>query len=286
MTSNVTVKQLRSLGEMREMQALERTVWGMDPIPVHQTYTAAKNGGIILGAYIEGEFAGFSYAFPGFQDGRAYLCSHMLGVDPRYQKQGLGVLLKEKQRQVALQKGYSLITWTFDPLLSLNAYLNLHKLRGIASQYTENLYGSMDDSLNRGLPTDRFTIRWWIDSDHADAVGPVFNEPPLNEDFILLDVRVEESGFPVADEVPSNLSRKIQEGNVWYVPIPVEFQKLKSANSELALEWRLKTRGIFQDLLGQGFVAVDLKRDSDGLCGYYLFVRQDQLSIGRSESFD
>ncbi|HEU5138789.1 MAG TPA: GNAT family N-acetyltransferase [Bacillales bacterium] len=284
MKPNMIVKQLQSLDELKEMQELERAVWGMEPIPVHQTFTAAKNGGIILGAYVNGEMAGFSYSFPGFQDGQTYLCSHMLGVDPGYQNQGLGLLLKEKQREIALGKGYTLITWTFDPLLSLNAYLNLHKLRGVASQYTENLYGAMDDSLNQGLPTDRFTVSWWIDSEHVDTDQTELNGPPLDKNFILLDFAVGECGYPLAGSLSDRFPVKVQTGDAWYVPIPADFQKMKTSHPEWALDWRLKTRRIFQDLLDQGFNAVDLKRDIDGICGYYLFVRKEQLSIERSKS--
>lgn len=51
----------------------------------------------MLGAFVDGKLAGFNYSFPGFRGGRVYLCSHMTGVETDYQKQGLGVLLKEKQ---------------------------------------------------------------------------------------------------------------------------------------------------------------------------------------------
>jgi predicted GNAT superfamily acetyltransferase len=125
MRSNVTIKLLKTLEEVRDMEKLERDVWKMDPIPNHQTLTAAKNGGILLGAYAGDEIVGFNYGFPGFRSPNVYLCSHMTGVYPNYQKRGLGRLLKEKQHETALEYGYSLITWTFDPLESLNANLNL-----------------------------------------------------------------------------------------------------------------------------------------------------------------
>ena len=55
----------------------------------------------------------------------------MLGIHPDYQSMGIGKKLKEEQRKFAKEMGYDLITWTFDPLESRNAYLNVSKLYGI-----------------------------------------------------------------------------------------------------------------------------------------------------------
>ena len=52
----------------------------------------------------------------------------MLGIHPDYQLKGIGKLLKDEQRKIAKEMGYKLITWTFDPLESRNAYLNVSKL--------------------------------------------------------------------------------------------------------------------------------------------------------------
>lgn len=46
--------------------------------------------------------------------------------------------------------------WTYDPLETVNGYLNLSKLGGVCTQYIENCYGEMPDILNAGLPSDRF----------------------------------------------------------------------------------------------------------------------------------
>ena len=37
------------------------------------------------------------------------------------------------------------------------------------------------------------------------------------------------------------------------VPIPVDFQKLKEVDDELALDWRLKTREVFVSLFSEGW---------------------------------
>ena len=172
MTPPIVLRRLESLEELKAVQRLERTVWGMDPIPLHQTLTAVKNGGLLLGGFHNDRLVGFCYAFPGFDGKRTYLCSHMMGVEPAYRGIGLGKRMKWDQRKWALSMGYSLITWTFDPLESINASLNLNALRAICDTYIENCYGEMDDELNRGLPTDRFQVEWWIDSPHVTTPAP------------------------------------------------------------------------------------------------------------------
>ncbi|HET7657303.1 MAG TPA: GNAT family N-acetyltransferase [Bacillales bacterium] len=257
MNTKVSIKKLTTFKELEDIQILEKAIWGMEPLPVHQTFTVAKNGGLILGAFIDHKMVGFSYGFPGFQDGRTYLCSHMLGIDPDYQKQGIGRLLKEKQREAALELGYDLITWTFDPLLSVNAYLNLHHLKAIVAKYTENLYGEMDDQLNRGIPSDRFTVEWWIGSE----LGRQNYETVVrNEDNTLVD---------------HSETKDLRHREDWFIPIPADFQRLKLENPDSALEWRLKTRRIFQELFRAGFVGADIRRSGD--FSYYHFIKKDKL---------
>lgn len=80
------MRRLESVAEIQDIQTLERSVWGNEPIPLHQTLTVARNGGIIIGAYDGEDIVGFNYGFPGFRDGLVYLCSHMTGVRPGYEK--------------------------------------------------------------------------------------------------------------------------------------------------------------------------------------------------------
>src|SRR5690606_18217859 len=121
-------------------------------------------GGLLIGAFIGDRAVGFQYSFAGFDGKKPYLCSHMLALLPEYRHSGLGSALKWRQAEMAREIGYDWIQWTFDPLESRNAYLNIRKLGGMVSTYWENCYGEMKDSLNAGLPTDRFRLDWWINS--------------------------------------------------------------------------------------------------------------------------
>ncbi|MBM7663029.1 putative GNAT superfamily acetyltransferase [Bacillus mesophilus] len=267
------IKTLTTLQEVKSVQAVEEQVWNSPSIPEHQIYTAIQNGGILLGAYLDNNLIGFLYSFPGYKEGSIYLCSHMLGILPGYRKSGIGHQLKEKQRELALQKGYSLITWTFDPLESVNAYLNIHKLKGITGSYLENHYGNLNDSLNQGMPTDRFLVEWWINSKHVNDENT--NSLSINEYKALIAIEQDKLGFPyIVDTYNQELSQ-----NHYLVPVPENFQQIKKDRPELAMEWRLETRTQFQKLLSKGYVAADIRRESKNGVSYYVFSLKNSLSI-------
>ena len=214
---------------------------------------------------------GFSYGFTGFSNGQTYLCSHMLGVHPEYQLMGIGKLLKDEQMKTARNMGYDLITWTFDPLESRNAYLNTSKLYGICDTYLENCYGEMDDGLNKGLPTDRFQISWWITSERVTGEW----NPSISEYHRPFEVEESKNGNPVLryDEVDVDLARDGIE-----VPIPQHFQLMKGSEPELAMDWRMKTRAIFQQLFAAGYAIVGVNRTS-GHVHYYQCVKKSFIPI-------
>ncbi|WP_243297336.1 GNAT family N-acetyltransferase [Bacillus litorisediminis] len=276
MKESIKIRTLTSLQEMREVAELEEHVWGPPATPVHQTHTAVKNGGLVIGAYDGEKLVGFQYSFPGFKEGQVYLCSHMLGIHSDYQKSGIGEKLKQKQRELAIEMGYSFITWTFDPLLGVNAYLNLHKLGGIAGSYSENHYGMMEDAQNAGLPTDRFKVEWWIKSKYVSEHKP--KHDAIDSKKILLLTEINQAGYPyVLGKNQEVTFDPTVDG--WLVPIPGDFQSIKNNDFELALDWRLQTREVFQLLMAHGFVGDNLIRDSEKQVSYYRFTLRDRLDL-------
>ncbi|OZU87163.1 hypothetical protein CIL03_18435 [Virgibacillus indicus] len=263
MMENITIRSITAMDELIHMQEVEESVWHMPPTPVHQTYTALNNGGIILGAYDGGEMIGFLYSFAGFDRGNPYLCSHMLGILPGYRKSGLGVKMKQKQAELAREKGYEMITWTFDPLESLNAYLNLHKLGARGAIYKENHYGSMNDGLNQGLPTDRIQIKWDINNRRkADRIK-------FDEERVLLSKTAD--GSPMITDNFHTTYHK--ENDFWLMAVPTNFQAVKQEKLELAKLWRMKTRKVFQTLFADGYQARDIIRNDSNQLSYYVFTK-------------
>jgi predicted GNAT superfamily acetyltransferase len=169
--------ELRALTESRQFQEaveLQKTVWGFSDVellPVRLFVVATKVGGQAFGAFDGNAMVGFLLSIPGLKPGGgSYLHSHMLGVLAQYRNQGVGRMLKLRQREDALQRGIKLIEWTFDPLELKNAFFNMERLGAIVRRYVENQYGTTTSPLHGGLPTDRCVAEWWLASPHAEAV--------------------------------------------------------------------------------------------------------------------
>ena len=269
MEKGLTIRVMKTSKDMQRVQQLEKLVWDAEPIPIHQTMTAVKHGGLMLGAYKEDELVGFSYGFSGFSNGQTYLCSHMLGIHPDYRSTGIGKLLKEEQLKMAKEMGYELIIWTFDPLESRNAYLNSSKLYGICNKYIENCYGMMEDGLNKGLPTDRFQIDWWINSERVQEKWT----PTITDYERPFEVQQSVGGNPM---LQLKTFMPVAEGIE--VPVPHDFQQIKVVDPELALDWRMKTRTIFKQLFAAEYALVGVNR-SEGNLHHYQFIKKSTIPL-------
>jgi len=164
----IEYRQLFSLPELEQVLQLQQIIWkfaDIELLPLRFLIVVTRVGGHVFGAFEEGRPIGFVFAIPGIKpDGRSYLHSHMLGVLPEYRNAGIGRRLKLLQRDDALGRGIEMIEWTFDPLELKNAFLNIEKLGAIVRRYSENTYGVTASPLHGGLPTDRCSAEWWIDS--------------------------------------------------------------------------------------------------------------------------
>ena len=147
MKSPWTIKIIENIEEMHAIEALQRLVWNendVDIVPAHLLNSAAHNGGLLIGAYVNQKLIGFVFGFPGFYstpDGpRLKHYSSMLGVHADFSGQGLGFALKRAQWQMVRHKGIDRITWTYDPLLSRNAWLNITRLGAVCNTYRCNFY--------------------------------------------------------------------------------------------------------------------------------------------------
>jgi predicted GNAT superfamily acetyltransferase len=170
----IEIRELTQNQEFVEAVKLQKAIWGFDEIdllPVRLFVTASKIGGHSFGAYDGDRMVGYCIAIPGIKPGaKGYLHSHMLGVMKEYRDAGLGRKLKLAQRIDALRQGVDLIEWTFDPLEIKNAFFNIERLGAIVRRFVLNQYGTTSSHLNAGLPTDRCTAEWWLESDRVMAL--------------------------------------------------------------------------------------------------------------------
>jgi predicted GNAT superfamily acetyltransferase len=273
----IEIRPVKTEDEYHAVERLQREIWGMQDVEIvafETLMTAHKNGGVMLGAFdvVEGEerMVGFVFGFVGLTAcGRVKHCSHIAGALPGHRDRGVGYALKLKQREIVLAQGIDLITWTFDPLESRNARFNFHKLGATCDVYLRNLYGAMRDELNAGLPSDRFQVDWRIASPRVEAklrgeTGPSSASTLTAEGVPLVNP-------PAAGEpLRPSATAMVEEGRI-LIQIPSDFQSLKTTDRNLALEWRLHTRALFEGAFAKGYVATDLL--AEGGRSYYLLER-------------
>jgi predicted GNAT superfamily acetyltransferase len=264
--SSIIIRTIETIEGLEAVRKLEELVWSKEEaVPVNQTMAAVKNGGFVLGAFSEKQLIGFQYSFPGFDGEKCYLCSHSLGIHPELRKYGIGEKLKWAQKKAAAEKGYNLITWTYDPLETVNGYLNLHKLGAVCSTYLENVYGEMADELNAGIPSDRFLVEWGIkDSKNASKYDMEGDYPRA----IITSIR---DGFLIPEKIDVNLRSK-----TLFVPVPGNFQELKRYSLTLGLAWREYTQKVFSHYFSLGWKAVDLIKDWENPIQYNYLLRREE----------
>ena len=172
----MTIRPILDLKELQKCVELQREAWGLadiEVIPVRMLVTQNRVGGLVLGAFENDQLVEFLNAMPGVRDGMPYWYSLMLAVRTSYRNRGIGSDLKLAQSDHARQRGIHLIEWTFDPLESKNAYLNIAKLGAIARRYYVNLYGDTESELQKGLESDRLIAEWWIDNPRPLIQGEI-----------------------------------------------------------------------------------------------------------------
>ena len=274
------LKILESPEEMQAVEDLQRVVWSgseTEIVPGHLLVTAAHNGGLVIGAFlpteddqIAGKLIGVVFGFVGLYftpDGpRPKHCSHLLGVLPEYRNSGIGFALKRAQWQMVRHQGIDRVTWTYDPLLSHNAHLNITRLGTVCNTYRRDIYGTLRDGLNAGLATDRFEVDWWI---NTSRVQRRLSRRPRREldlahflaagALIVNPAQENSDGWLTPPPNPSPLPN-INEGGkapILLVEIPSNFQTLKQADPDLASAWRYYTRSLFEELFQRGYIVTE-----------------------------
>lgn len=228
--AHISIRAIESFAELRAVEELQKEVWGipdLDVVPLTQLIAAKAAGGVLLGAFNRQTLVGFVYGFVAEEDGEMAHHSHMLAVKQAYRSFNLGYKLKLAQREEVLAQGINLITWTFDPLQSLNAHFNFTKLGVISDRYLINFYGEEATSFLHQSGTDRFWVKWLLTSDRVvrrlNSTKPVLENP---SDKLLIEIPEDINAMP----------------------------------AEQALEWRERTRRAFTEAIGAGYVVVDFYR--------------------------
>jgi predicted GNAT superfamily acetyltransferase len=258
---------------MRIVEDLQKEVWTLhdrDITPLTQLIAVRHAGGQLIGARDGQALIGFVYGFVGLEGGRTIHHSHMLAVKPAYRNRDVGYKLKLAQRERVLAQGITRITWTFDPLQSLNAYFNICKLGVVGEAYKINFYGPETSSVLHRLGTDRLWVTWRLDSDRVQKrlEGKSVRCEIDSQATPLIAVDAEGWPRPLA-------SKTALAGAHAFIEIPSDINSMQRQNAEQALRWREVSRRGFAEAFAAGFHVADFfRRSRDGQAvGVYLLSR-------------
>ncbi|WP_372344275.1 chorismate synthase [Streptomyces sp. KL116D] len=251
-TTGVTVRTLHEVPRIAAVADFFSDVWqtprATPPYPAEVLHSLVHAGGAVHAAYTAaGDLCGAAVAVfgePAARDVYSFVAA------ARTSDRGVGVAVKQAQREWALARGARTMRWTFDPLVARNARFNLVKLGAAGTEYLVDFYGPMADGLNEGDESDRLTVTW----DLAAPRPP--QEPPAPTGTVLATAP---DGDPLA---------RTDGATVW-CRVPDDIVKLRAADPALALRWRRAVRDVFTAAFAEGRTATGLSR-----AGWYTLTRE------------
>ncbi|MEK6220831.1 MAG: GNAT family N-acetyltransferase [Chloroflexota bacterium] len=291
--SEVELRVLTTPEELESIIELDEIVWGELVTPLHLLVAISGNGGLVIGATINNKLVGYTLGFIGLHsagENSVYkFHSHSLGVHPDYRDQNIGFKLKLAQQRLIENLGIELITWTYNPLESKNAYINITKMGGICRTYKRDVYGIMDDKLNQGIPSDRFVLELWVSSNRVTRKASQKNRIKLDlahylssKALVVNTTKLDPAGWPMPHKDKMDLlDDPDNRPTIVLFEIPPDFQGLRNYSADLTMTWRMYTRVIFELLLAHGYIVSDfVYLPGNKSRSYYVFSHGDALVGG------
>lgn len=245
LAAGVSVREVLDLQELGGVVDLLATIWGRGQNPpvtleLLRAFTKAGNyvGGAFEGDTLVGACVGFFHA-----PAEDALHSHIAGVAPVATGRSVGFALKLHQRSWAMLRGVSEIAWTFDPLVSRNAHVNLVKLGALPVEYLPNFYGAMPDRINGADDSDRLLVRWPLRAPAVQAAscGETTRVHVGADATVALGVGPD--GLPVRGRLDCDTS---------LVAVPDDIETLRRTEPEAAQLWRVAVREVLTELVADG----------------------------------
>lgn len=237
--ADVEIVSLTDLSELVDARRVFDAVWpsrtGSSQIQSNLLKALVHAGGYAAAAYRDDRAIAAALAFVGRhrqlgdQDWHTHLHSHMAAVLPEYRDQHIGSALKKHQRWWALEQGIDTVVWTFDPLVRRNAVLNLVKLGVDVKGFEVDFYGSMDDEINDGDPSDRLFAWWRLNSERAVAASEGRGSRLDATEMVL-------AGRDVIE-----------------VELPVDIVSLRASDPAAAAQWRVAVREALVAAFADGY---------------------------------
>lgn len=227
--ADVSVEEVHDAAQGAELVSVFDRIWGGGTgwagVDVGMAVALAHSGNYVTVAKQGDQSVAGGLGFFG-PPHSALLHSHIVGVLAGRVGLGLGRALKLHQRAWCLERDVTTMSWTFDPLIARNAWFNLRRLGARVVSYVPNLYGTMNDTINAGHPSDRLVVHWDLRAPLPDPGGPDLDRP----------------------------------GEVRRVAVPPDIESLRATDPDQARQWRTRVRGELPPLLAAGWQVIGFDR--------------------------
>ena len=256
----VTIRECVSVEDFKQCIELEREIWHDDDIgimPIRLYMISKTCNAPTIGAFdAAGRLVGFVHTSLALVGRHVAYHSHLAAVVERLRHRDIGYRMKMAQREHALLVGIPLIMWTFDPLLSRNAHLNINKLGAIIRRYEVNYYSEGFSAVfDSDVPSDRIFAEWWVASPNVKSVL--------------------EGTRPSVDEDRGSIE------------IPEDVTAVRATSIEEHLRWRLAVRKEFQKEFALGNIVRGFAREPEHKRGRYIFgPDEEQFNFAAYEAIE
>jgi predicted GNAT superfamily acetyltransferase len=268
----LSIRPLSVQAEYEQAVSLQDQIWGehtRDTVPACVLQISQEVGGVAVGAFAaDGQLAGFVFGITGLRNGRPAHWSHILAVATQWRDKGLGRILKRRQREMLLGIGVEMMYWTFDPLESRNAHLNLNVVGARVERYAPHFYGETAvAATDTVIGTDRFVVSWnMTDAEtlHEICDMDLSRIPPVTPD-------------EVSASSSTDLMQVVGDSHAVRIKAPADIQSLKTKEPEAAVRWRRLTRHAFLHYLDAGYLVSQFVVEPGGRGGWYILTRKTQV---------
>ena len=240
----IEYKELTTFNEFRECVSLQKEILGVSDLdafsPLTLTVFAKREPpiGIIVGAFDKKfeikKMIGFFFGTAVLHEKAIYGIA--IGVLPEYQGKNIGIGIFLKFRDLVLERNVKYMYGLFDPLEGNLGHSYLNKLGFWGIRYKESPYELTNiDPSTSSIPIEKIAVKWELQSQRtSEKLGGTYQK----EEFEKVKAKC-----PIVNE------DNFLESKAVLVEIPEDFSVLKKIDFQGALNWRLKTRNIFNEYI-------------------------------------
>ena len=251
-------RRLQKPEELRSAEELARSVGlSEEPAPTMLQRAMQDNGGLVIGAFAEIYLAGFTSGFLGWDGEKLFHYAYQTAVRPEYQNHRLGFRLMLQVRDEMLRQGLEEVRWTFDPLVSRNAFLFVRRLGAVPDRYHVHYYGRIGPDGGHDTESDRLRAIWRVGD---PGVAARLEGKPLDaaadarrfaEGQAIVETEVDENGLrtPSAVQEPSAATAHLE--------IPFDLALIGEHAPKSLRSWRHAVRDAFRAAFDTGYVVDD-----------------------------